>query len=150
MPCPQGARTASHRYCMCPRIQGHVHSMECPRFSAVGAGNKMLLWRPNIGFVVSSLLCPCSCKGEATTCVHRPTGLRDPFWALSVEAGADQQASYIIKCYKFSKDPGHRNPRLLTHHPSSILTLQSTRFQSSAMVPGRESWTTVSSFHNSK
>ena len=31
-----------------------------------------------------------------------------------VEAVAQQQASYIIRWFKFSEDPGHRNPNLPT------------------------------------
>ena len=51
-PCPQGARRASHLWSMCGKVQGHVHSMESPGFSAVGAGSKILFWWPNLGLLI--------------------------------------------------------------------------------------------------
>ena len=81
-PCPQGARRASHRWSMCRKVQGHVHSMESLGFSAVGAGSKMLFWCPNLGFSDSSLVCTCSCIGEAAKCVSISAGLKAPFWGF--------------------------------------------------------------------
>ena len=71
-PCPQGVRRASHCWSMCQKVQGHIHSMESLGFSAVGAGSKMLFWWPNLGFSDSSLVCTCSCIGEAAIYVKAP------------------------------------------------------------------------------
>ena len=82
-PCPQGARRASHHCSVCQKVQGHVHSMESPGFSAVGAVSKMLFWQPNLSFSDSFLVCTCSCIGEAAICVNMSTRLRAPFQVLS-------------------------------------------------------------------
>ena len=68
-PFPQCARRASHHWSMCQKVQGHVYSKESLGFSSVAAGSKMLFWWPNLGFSDSSLVCTCSCIGEAAICV---------------------------------------------------------------------------------
>ena len=148
-PCPQGARKASHRRCMCRKLQGHVHSVESPGFSAFGGGSRMLFWCAVLGFSDSLLVYTWSCIAEAAICANVSTEPRAPFLGVSVDAVAWLQGSFIIKWLKFSDDPGHRSPTFHTFPHSSNLALQSTRFQSSAMVPVRESWSTVTRFHNS-
>ena len=148
-PCPHGARKASHRWRLCRKLQGHIHAMESPRICAVADGSKMVSWCPNLGFSDSFLVCAWSCVTEAAICANTSTGLRAPFRVLSVEGLAWQQGSYVIKWLKFGEVPGHRNPTFHTFPRSSNLALQSTRFQSSAVVPVRESWSTVTRFHNS-
>ena len=81
--CPQHARRASHHWSMCQNVQGHVHLMESPGFSAVGAGSKILFWWPNLGFNDSSLVCTCSCIGESATHVSMSMGLNIPYRASS-------------------------------------------------------------------
>ena len=104
-PCPLCARTARHRCSMCPMI----HSMESPWFSAVGAGNKMLFWWLNIGINYSSLVSTCTWTREAAGRVNMSMELRAHF-GVCVGAVAWKQASYIIKSFNYSEDPGHRHP----------------------------------------
>ena len=78
-PCPQGARIASRRWSIWRKVLGRVPSMVSLGFRAVGARSKMLLWWPNLGFSDSSLVCTCSCIGEAAICVNMSTCLNVPF-----------------------------------------------------------------------
>ena len=77
-PFPQGARRATHHWCMCRNVLGHVHSTVSPGFNAVGAGSRMLLCWSYPGFNNPSLVCIYSCTGEAARCISISTGLKAP------------------------------------------------------------------------
>ena len=98
-PYPQGARRASHHWSMCQKVQGHIHSLESLGFSAGGAGSRMLLWWPHLGFSDSSLLCTCGCIGEVAICVNVSMGLRAPFRGLSATNGSKASSFYFPLVY---------------------------------------------------
>ena len=96
--------------------------MEFLGFSEVGVGGKILFWWPNLSFSDSSLVCTCSCIGEAGICVNMSTGLRAPFQGLSFKRHdmVHKQTDHPHRQLVSDFSPDFNKPLCLSTMPTAV------------------------------